>query len=119
MQAFDLSIVPGIPIDFVLFALTLLGVALFHRHTLEVALVGLAAITSYKLAFTGFKFGTGLPGLIGHMAHEAVLLANLFLLLLGFALLSRHFEESRLPEEMPRFSPTTGRVALCCSSSWR
>jgi Na+/H+ antiporter NhaD/arsenite permease-like protein len=105
MQAFDLSIVPGIPIDFVLFALTLLGVALFHRHTLEVALVGLAAITSYKLAFTGFKFGTGLPGLIGHMAHEAVLLANLFLLLLGFALLSRHFEESRLPEEMPRFLP--------------
>ena len=67
MQAFDLSIVPGIPIDFVLFALTLLGVALFHRHTLQVALVGLAAITSYKLAFTGFKFGSGLPGLIGHM----------------------------------------------------
>ena len=105
MHAFDLSIVPRIPIDFLLFALTLLGVALFHRHTLQVALVGLAAITSYKLAFTGFKFGTGLPGLIGHMAHEVVLLANLFLLLMGFALLSRHFEESRLPEEMPRFLP--------------
>lgn len=28
----------GIPVDFILFALTLLGVALFHHHTLRVAL---------------------------------------------------------------------------------
>jgi len=42
----------GIPVDFILFGLTLLGVALFHRHTLHVALIGLATITSYKLAFT-------------------------------------------------------------------
>jgi Na+/H+ antiporter NhaD/arsenite permease-like protein len=105
MQAFDLAILRGIPVDFVLFALTLLGVAVFHRHTLQVALGGLAAITSYKLAFTGFKFGNGLPGLAGHMAHEAVILTNLFLLLMGFALLSRHFEKSRVPEEMPRFLP--------------
>mgnify|MGYP001199975195 CR=1 FL=1 len=33
----------GIPVDFILFALTLLGVALFHHHTLQVALTGLAA----------------------------------------------------------------------------
>ena len=31
----------GIPVDFILFALTLLGVALFHHHTLQVALIGL------------------------------------------------------------------------------
>jgi len=105
MQAVDLAILRGIPVEFVLFALTLLGVVLFHRHTLQVALSGLAAITSYKLAFTGFKFGNGLSGLAGHMAHEAVILANLFLLLMGFALLSRHFEKSRVPEEMPRFLP--------------
>ena len=49
----------GIPIDFILFALTLLGVALFHGHTLSVALIGLAAIVSYKLSFTGFKTGDG------------------------------------------------------------
>ena len=84
---------------------TLLGVALLHRHTLQVALIGLAVITGYKLAFTGFTFGKGLPGLASHMAHEAVVLANLFLLLMGFALLSRHFEKSRVPEEMPRFLP--------------
>ena len=29
------------PVDFILFALTLLGVALFHHHTLKVALTGL------------------------------------------------------------------------------
>jgi Na+/H+ antiporter NhaD/arsenite permease-like protein len=95
----------GIPVDFILFALTLLGVALFHHHTLQVALTGLAAITIYKLGFTGFKFGDGLPGLAGHMAHEWVILANLFLLLMGFALLSRHFAKSRIPDEMPRFLP--------------
>ena len=95
----------GIPVDFILFALTLLGVALFHRHTLPVALTGLAVIIAYKLAFTGFKFGSGLGGFGQHMAHEWVTLANLFLLLMGFALLSRHFEESRIPDEMPALLP--------------
>jgi Na+/H+ antiporter NhaD/arsenite permease-like protein len=94
-----------VPVDFILFGLTLLGVAVFHHRTLEVALAGLAAITLYKLALTGFKFGNGLAGLAGHMAHEWVILANLFLLLMGFALLSRHFEKSRVPDEMPRFLP--------------
>jgi len=95
----------GIPVDFVLFAITLLGVALFHQHTLAVALTGLGAISLYKLVFTGFKFGPGWSGLGGHLAHEWVILANLFLLLMGFALLSRHFEKSRVPEEMPRILP--------------
>jgi Na+/H+ antiporter NhaD/arsenite permease-like protein len=95
----------GIPVDFILFALTLLGVALFHHHTLPVALTGLATIVVYKLSFTGFKYGTGLAGLGHHMAHEWVTLGNLFLLLMGFALLSRHFEESRIPDEMPALLP--------------
>jgi Na+/H+ antiporter NhaD/arsenite permease-like protein len=95
----------GIPVDFILFALTLLGVALFHHKTLQVALAGLAAIIVYKLTFTGFKHGAGLAGLGHHMAHEWVTLGNLFLLLMGFALLSRHFEESRIPDEMPALLP--------------
>src|SRR6476469_9977215 len=53
----------GSPVDFILFGLTLAGVALFHHHTLRVALTGLAAVTLYKLGFTGFKYGAGLPGL--------------------------------------------------------
>jgi Na+/H+ antiporter NhaD/arsenite permease-like protein len=98
-------LVLGIPVDFILFALTLLGVALFHRHTLPVALTGLSTIVIYKLVITGFKFGAGLGGLGQHMAHEWVTLTNLFLLLMGFALLSRHFEESRIPDEMPALLP--------------
>jgi Na+/H+ antiporter NhaD/arsenite permease-like protein len=95
----------GVPVDFILFGLTLLGVALFHTRTLQVALTGLAAIVVYKLAFTGFASGTGLGGLGRHMIHEWVVLANLFCLLMGFALLSRHFEKSRVPEAMPRYLP--------------
>ena len=95
----------GIPVDFILFALTLLGVALFHHKTLQVALSGLAVIIVYKLVFTGFKHGNGFGGLGHHMAHEWVTLGNLFLLLMGFALLSRHFEESRIPDAMPALLP--------------
>jgi len=94
-----------VPVDFILFALTLLGVALFHRHTLAVALSGLAVIVLYKLAFTGFATAPGLAGLGAHLAHEWVILANLLLLLLGFALLSRHFEETHIPLELPRILP--------------
>jgi Na+/H+ antiporter NhaD/arsenite permease-like protein len=95
----------GVPVDFILFALTLLGVAIFHHYTLWIALAGLAAITLYKVIFTGFKFGIGLFGFTMHMGHEWVILANLFLLLMGFALLSRHFEESGVPDKMPSLLP--------------
>ena len=95
----------GIPVDFILFGLTLVGVALFHKKTLQVALTGLAAITIYKLVFTGFKTGPGLAGLGAHFAHEWVILANLLGLLLGFALLSDHFERSHVPLELPRILP--------------
>jgi Na+/H+ antiporter NhaD/arsenite permease-like protein len=94
-----------IPVDFILFALTLMGVALFHKRTLQVALTGLAVITLYKVLFTGFKTGPGLAGLAGHLAHEWVILANLLGLLVGFALLSDHFERSHVPLELPRILP--------------
>jgi Na+/H+ antiporter NhaD/arsenite permease-like protein len=108
----DLPRVGPVPVDFILFALTLLGVALFHRHTLPVALIGLVAISAYKIDFTGFKTGPGVEGLVSHLAHEWVILANLFLLLMGFALLSRHFEKSRVPVVLPRFMPTDWKGAF-------
>ncbi len=97
--------VGGIPLEFILFALTLLGVALLHHHTLKVGLTGLATIILYKLVFTGFKFGPGLSGLGAHFAHEWVILTNLLCLLLGFALLSRHFEKSHVPVVLPKYLP--------------
>ena len=64
---------------------------------------------------TGFNEGAGFPGLFAHFAHEWVLIANLFLLLIGFALLARHFEASRIPDWMPAALPddwTGGFVLL-------
>ena len=97
--------VAGVPLEFILFALTLLGVMFFHNKTLVVGLSGLAAITAYKLAVTGFKSGTGVAGLAAHLGQEWVMLANLFCLLMGFALLSRHFEKSRVPLVLPKYLP--------------
>jgi Na+/H+ antiporter NhaD/arsenite permease-like protein len=97
--------IAGIPLDFVLFALTLLGVALFHSRTLQVALTGAVAITLYQWLFTGFKGGAGLAGLTAHVGHEWVTLANLLGLLIGFALLADQFERSRVPEVLPEFMP--------------
>ena len=105
-------LVLGIPFDFILFALTLLGIALFHRHTLPIALAGFGVIAAYKLAFTGFRDGPGFAGLGLHLGHEFSLLSNLFLLLMGFALLSRHFEESAVPDQMPALLPDDWKGGL-------
>jgi Na+/H+ antiporter NhaD/arsenite permease-like protein len=77
-----------------------------------VALLGLAAVTVYKLAFTGFREGAGLGGLGLHMAHEWVILTNLLMLLLGFALLSRHFEDSKVPAVLPHYLPDDWKGAF-------
>jgi len=65
--------VAGIPIDFILFACVLIGVALFHHHTLRVAVTGLAVITVYKVLWSPFH-GVPVPGHVttaagGPIAH--------------------------------------------------
>lgn len=104
----------GIPIEFVLFALTLLGVALFHHRTFTVALTGLIVIVAYKWVFSNFGGHAGAEGLGLHLGHHWVEIVNLGLLLLGFAVLSRHFEESKLPDLAPDILPNdwTGGLAL-------
>lgn len=103
----------GIPVDFILFALTLLGVALFHHHTLYVAVTGLVVITVFKLAFGNFSGVPGPAGLARLWSHEWVTLANLLGLLLGFALLADHFERSGLPTLLPRYLPDDWKGGLC------
>jgi Na+/H+ antiporter NhaD/arsenite permease-like protein len=95
----------GIPLDFILFALVLLGVAVFHHHTLRVAVIGLLVIAAYKLGFGDFHGTPGIEGLLALLGHEGVTIANLFGLLLGFALLTKHFEASGVPALLPRFLP--------------
>ncbi len=95
----------GVPVDFFLFGATLLSVAFFHHRTFTVAVTGLSIIVLYKFIFTGFPPGPGIEGFLAHMWHERIILSNLLLLLLGFAVLSRHFEDSGAPEVMPRYLP--------------
>ncbi len=110
--ASDIPSIFGVPIDFILFGLTLLGVAVFHHYTMRVALTGLATIALYKIFFTGFKTGPGAIGFLFHLGHEWVILLNLFCLLTGFALLARHFEKSHVPVVLPKFLPNGWKGGL-------
>jgi Na+/H+ antiporter NhaD/arsenite permease-like protein len=104
--------VVGIPIDFLLFARTLTGVALFHRHTLAIAVAGLTVISLFKIAVSPFAEGPGFAGWLSHFGHEWVLLTNLLGLLLGFALLSKHFEASNVPARLPQYLPDDWKGGL-------
>jgi Na+/H+ antiporter NhaD/arsenite permease-like protein len=88
----------GIPVPFLLFAATLLGVAVFHRRSFEVAIAGLGVIVAHALVTTDLN-------LAAHMAHEARLVGNLIGLLLGFAILAKQFDDSRVPDLLPRWLP--------------
>jgi Na+/H+ antiporter NhaD/arsenite permease-like protein len=103
-----------LPVEFILFGATLASVAVFHRRALPIAAAGLACVIAYQWLVTGFSAGPGAAGLVAHFAHEWVVLANLFLLLVGFALLAAHFEASGLPRALPHYLPDgwTGALAL-------
>jgi hypothetical protein len=95
----------GIRLEFILFAATLLGVALFHNYTMWVSLSGLAAVLASKYLFLDdFSLALHLFGGEGHEGEWRVLL-NLIGLLFGFAILAKHFEESELPKILPKYLP--------------
>jgi Na+/H+ antiporter NhaD/arsenite permease-like protein len=100
-----------VPFEYVLFLLTLLGVALFHHSTLGIALGGLASVLAYKVLFVG-SFHAG-----DHFLHEWRIVANLLGLLVGFAILAKYFEDSGVPRWIPRILPDRGPwggfVLLC------
>ncbi|HWU67586.1 MAG TPA: hypothetical protein VN046_01815 [Stenotrophobium sp.] len=100
----------GVRAEFLIFAITLLGVALLHERTLEVAATGLLFILALKFLGAGpqgFHLGE-------HLWHEAPILVNLLGLLLGFAVLARHFEQSGVPDLLPALLPDnwTGGLVL-------
>lgn len=97
--------VGSVPVEFILFAMVLACVALFHHFTLQTAVIGVVVISIYKITFSPFKFGAGLGGFVSHLGHEWVVLVNLLLLLLGFALLAKHFEDTEVPAILPRYLP--------------
>jgi Na+/H+ antiporter NhaD/arsenite permease-like protein len=85
-------------VEFILFALVLAGVAVLHQQTLQVAASGLAVLVAYRLTFTRFD-------LAHHLVQEWRDLLNLLGLLLGFALLAKHFEATRIPDALPAVLP--------------
>ncbi len=102
----------GIRLEFILFALTLLGVALFHNKVMYVALIGLIAILTFKFIFDSqFDLGVHIIGGHGHEGEWRTLL-NLLGLLFGFAILAKHFEESKIPEALPNILPNDWKGPL-------
>jgi Na+/H+ antiporter NhaD/arsenite permease-like protein len=96
--------IAGIRLEFILFALTLIGVAVFHHKTMYVALTGLAAILIAKYAFSDFSMVSHIMGTPSKEGEWRILL-NLLGLLFGFAILAEHFKESRFPDILPNYLP--------------
>jgi Na+/H+ antiporter NhaD/arsenite permease-like protein len=102
-------------LEFIIFGLILAGVALFHKQTFRVAVIGLSVLLIFKFAFDpGFNIVKHLFGTTP-MADQLMdknlrqgewgIILNLLGLLLGFALLSKVFEESRVPDILPKYLP--------------
>ncbi|MBM3404335.1 MAG: citrate transporter [Bacteroidetes bacterium] len=101
-----------IRLEFILFGLTLIGVALFHKETMFVALTGLASILMMKLIYTAdFSFYVHFIGDTHHEGEWRTLL-NLLGLLFGFAILAKYFEESKVPEKLPDILPNDWKGGL-------
>jgi Na+/H+ antiporter NhaD/arsenite permease-like protein len=101
--------------EFIIFALILAGVALFHKRTFRVALTGVSVLIIFKFIFDSqFSLPSHLFGTNNFIEQildkdlrqgEWGILLNLLGLLTGFAILARIFEESGVPDNLPRFLP--------------
>ena len=83
---------------FGLFAATLIGIAMFHKHALRIALGGLVLVVLSRVGLTDFS-------LVTHLHHERDTLLNLFGLLVGFSVLANYFERSHLPDKLTEILP--------------
>lgn len=103
----EMPVIGGIRIEFIVFALTLVGVALFHNHTMYVALGGLTTVLLLKFSIdSSFDFaGHIIGGTEHHPEGEWRTLVNLIGLLFGFGILAKHFEDSGIPEILPKYLP--------------
>jgi Na+/H+ antiporter NhaD/arsenite permease-like protein len=121
-------------VEFIIFALILVGVALLHKQTFWVAVTGLTVLLIFKFVFDpGFHFMEhvfGQNSMYDQIMHKNLrqgewgIILNLMGLLLGFAILAKIFEDSGVPEILPRFLPNDWRgpflllVFVCVISSF-
>ncbi len=94
----DSAVAGKVPIEFLLFGTTVLGVAFFHGLCTEIAAAGLVSVLVCRLLGSGMEPAWAL-------AAEWRLFLNLAGLLLGFAVLAKLFEDSRLADLLPRWLP--------------
>jgi Na+/H+ antiporter NhaD/arsenite permease-like protein len=121
-------------VEFIIFGLILVGVALLHKQTFWVAVTGLTVLMIFKFVFDpGFHFMEHVFGqstMYDQLMHKNLrqgewgIVLNLMGLLLGFAILAKIFEESGVPEILPKFLPDDWRgpflllVFVCIISSF-
>jgi Na+/H+ antiporter NhaD/arsenite permease-like protein len=111
----SVPMVGPVRVEFIIFGLILLGVALLHKQTFWVAVIGLAVLLTFKFIFDpAFHLGEHMFGTtpFGEQIMDKDLrqgewgiILNLLGLLLGFAVLSKIFEESGVPGALPKFLP--------------
>ncbi|MDO9257269.1 MAG: hypothetical protein Q7U54_17245 [Bacteroidales bacterium] len=95
----------GIRLEFIFFALTLIGVAVFHNKTMFVALGGLLSLLILKYLFLpDYSFIEHISGTADQEGEWRTLL-NLTGLLFGFGILAKIFEESGIPDKLPAILP--------------
>lgn len=117
-----MPVVLGIRLEFLLFALTLAGVALFHNRTMYVALVGLTALLLIKMVyapeFSMLQHFFGSQPILQQFIHKELrqgewpTLLNLVGLLLGFSILAKYFQDSKLPDWLPKVLPDDWKGGL-------
>ena len=123
-----------IRVEFIIFALILLCVALFHKQTFKVAVTGVTVLILFKFIFDSqFNMYEHLFGTNGFSAQimdkslrqgEWGIILNLLGLLLGFAILAKIFEESGVPDNLPKYLPDDWKgpflllVFVCVISSF-
>ena len=59
-----LVIAGGIPLEFLIFALTLAGIVFSHTHALKIAVGGMCVLVIYELLFSSFRGVAGAAGLV-------------------------------------------------------
>jgi Na+/H+ antiporter NhaD/arsenite permease-like protein len=123
-----------IRVEFIIFAFILLGVALFHKQTFKVAVTGVTILILVKFIFDHqfnmFEHLFGTNGFGAQIMDKSLrqgewgIILNLMGLLLGFAILAKIFEESGVPDNLPKYLPDDWKgpflllVFVCVISSF-
>ena len=105
----------GFRIEFLFFGLILISIALFEKKTFLISILGLIGIISFKLIFDSnfnlFHHFFGHQDLLQQLGNKNLrdgewsTIINLTGLLLGFGILAKVFQQSKIPEILPNYLP--------------